>query len=378
MLWIQDILTATLQPESITSIAKGIRGIDIGTGASVIYPLLACAMAPNWSFIATEIDHGSLIAAEKNIAGNGLQNRISPVLIDPTGPLFRHLFEDASVLPECDFLMCNPPFYASKEEISRAAEDKEFDPSAVCTGADVEMITTDGEAGFIQRIVHESLIVGTHCRFYTSLLGKHSTIATIVNLLRSLKIDNYGLAEFVQGHTRRWGIVWSLGEERLPDTLVRSTSDSLHALLPLPNTFRQTYPSAITRSYQVLSNTLKGLDTLCHELEGVNFTQIPIVPESYEALATITAQENTWSRKARRRLEKLRKEGGTGIQYAGSQPSLFLTVRCHFIKEANSADSPSEIYRLVLQATWTKGKDRDLFETFWSHLSRKFLDSSIM
>lgn len=27
--------------------------------------------------------------------------------------------------------MCNPPFYASKEEVVRAAEDKEFDPNAV-------------------------------------------------------------------------------------------------------------------------------------------------------------------------------------------------------------------------------------------------------
>jgi hypothetical protein len=30
--------------------------------------------------------------------------------------------------------MCNPPFYGSKEEVTKAAEDKEFDPSAVYIG----------------------------------------------------------------------------------------------------------------------------------------------------------------------------------------------------------------------------------------------------
>ena len=119
------------------------------------------------------------------------------------------------------------------------------------------MITAGGEAGFVQRIVEESLLVGTrcryasgtklclggladgHCRFYTSLLGKHSTIAAIVSILKShkvrklalnqsqradwMQIDNYGLTEFVQGQTRRWGIVWSLGEERLPDVSTLST-----------------------------------------------------------------------------------------------------------------------------------------------------------
>lgn len=31
------------------------------------------------------------------------------------------------------------------------------------------------------------------------------------------QIGNYGITEFVQGHTRRWAVVWSFGEDRLPD-----------------------------------------------------------------------------------------------------------------------------------------------------------------
>jgi hypothetical protein len=41
----------------------------------------------------------------------------------------------------------------------------------VCTGADVEMVTTGGEAGFIRRIVEESVLVGRSCRYVSSCEG---------------------------------------------------------------------------------------------------------------------------------------------------------------------------------------------------------------
>lgn len=48
------------------------RGVDIGTGASCIYPLLGAKVA-GWSFLATEIDGVSAEWAEKNVRSNGLQ-----------------------------------------------------------------------------------------------------------------------------------------------------------------------------------------------------------------------------------------------------------------------------------------------------------------
>jgi hypothetical protein len=47
-----------------------------------------------------DVDRKSLAAAEKNIANNGLQNRILLVQVTPTGPLFRHLFEDSMMVSE--------------------------------------------------------------------------------------------------------------------------------------------------------------------------------------------------------------------------------------------------------------------------------------
>lgn len=50
------------------------RGVDIGTGASCIYPLLGARVA-GWWFLATEIDGVSADWAEKNVRSNGLQVR---------------------------------------------------------------------------------------------------------------------------------------------------------------------------------------------------------------------------------------------------------------------------------------------------------------
>ncbi|CAN0142790.1 unnamed protein product, partial [Hapterophycus canaliculatus] len=48
------------------------RGVDVGTGASCIYPLLGAKVA-GWSFLATEIDPVSAEWADKNVRANCLQ-----------------------------------------------------------------------------------------------------------------------------------------------------------------------------------------------------------------------------------------------------------------------------------------------------------------
>ena len=61
--------------------------------------------------------------------------------------------------------MCNPPFYTSREEILASAEAKELEPSGICTGAENEMIIAGGEVEFVRRMVKESLVLRTRCRY---------------------------------------------------------------------------------------------------------------------------------------------------------------------------------------------------------------------
>jgi len=249
-------------------------------------------------------------------------------------------------------MMCNPPFYSSAEDVQKSAESKEFDPHAVCTGADVEMITEGGEAGFVGRILQESIRIGIRCRWYTSLLGKLSSIASIITALRAYHIDNYGITEFVQGHTRRWAIVWSFGEDRLPDTIARITSPTIHPYLPLPNNLRQSYPSA-RDSAQLLGL----LEQACLALEGVSCKSA--TSQGGLEVVEIFAKRNTWSRATRRRQNA---PGAVDPSVPiDSNVSMVCVVHC----------ARMEAGEFYLEASWVKGKERSLFETFWSHASRK-------
>ena len=81
-----------------------------------------------------------------------------------------------------------------------------------------------------------SLTITIPTRWYTSMLGKMSSVATIVESLRKRdvrlisstcmhiltfyffeQITNYAITEFVQGQTRRWAVGWSFTDMHLSD-----------------------------------------------------------------------------------------------------------------------------------------------------------------
>jgi 23S rRNA A1618 N6-methylase RlmF len=54
LLWIQGLLDTTSDNYAdIYDPEREVLGLDIGTGASCIYPMLGCAQRPNWRFAGT-------------------------------------------------------------------------------------------------------------------------------------------------------------------------------------------------------------------------------------------------------------------------------------------------------------------------------------
>ncbi|EDQ99122.1 uncharacterized protein LACBIDRAFT_256459 [Laccaria bicolor S238N-H82] len=127
VLWIQDIMHAHRHLQSSPS--HIIRGIDVGTGASAIYPLLACKLEPTWEFVATEIDETSHTYAKSNINLAGLEERVLIAKASLEKPLLFPMNDWQ--LKDFDFIMCNPPFYSSEEEVKESAGLKELRPNAV-------------------------------------------------------------------------------------------------------------------------------------------------------------------------------------------------------------------------------------------------------
>lgn len=156
---------------------------------------------------------------------------------------------------------------------------------------------------------------------------------------------------------------------------MRETSESLHSLLPLPNNLQQ----RVTPSRDVsLSEIVRLFEALCKELNGVGFSVISPTISLKEAVAKVWASENSWSRKERRRLERLRKEQtavaldpGFILSFpAEAETRVVLLVRFRCGERVQE----SGILSYALEASWVRGADRELFETLWRHLTRKILD----
>ena len=225
--WVSALLETTGRGREVV-------GADVGTGASCIYPLLACAQHAAWRFVATDIDDKSLRYARDNVGRNSLQDRITVVararhdtlvpLAQADGSLSR-----ADGLPQTlSFVMMNPPFYASVAEMEASASAKARPPHTACTGAPVEMVyeglagderggDTQGEVAFVGRMMAESTQLGGRVGWYTAMVGKLSSLVALVERLRSpeMGVDNYAVAAFVTGSkTRRWALGWSYGARR--------------------------------------------------------------------------------------------------------------------------------------------------------------------
>lgn len=105
-------------------------------------------------------------------------------------------------------MMCNPPFYNSREQISELASLKSELPNGVCTGNETEMITEGGQSQFIIKIIDESINLRTKITHYSSLVGRKMDLDRVVDYLKSFSIQHKVVLSKV-GRTTRWLVFWT-------------------------------------------------------------------------------------------------------------------------------------------------------------------------
>ncbi|KAI9096929.1 hypothetical protein DFS34DRAFT_581020, partial [Phlyctochytrium arcticum] len=212
---IEEMVQAMLRKSQET-----IYGIDVGTGASCIYPLLACRRNPSWKMLALDIDERTLSYAQDNINRNNLSSRVA-LYHSPPGT--------SSIIPKSalqsltngpfTFLMCNPPFYTSKSAIQTSRALKDEDPNGVCTGTLTEMVVEGGEVGFVTRLVgpESAPVLARPQTLFTSLLGHKSSVQTLVYHLRNPPsaitaalphLKKIMVRRISVGRTMRWVLGW--------------------------------------------------------------------------------------------------------------------------------------------------------------------------
>ena len=171
-----------------SSITDNIKVLDIGTGASCIYPILGNSEF-NWQFVATDIDKNSLKCAQNIIDKNNLETSIT----------LRHQLDKSFILNgiinESDHFsasMCNPPFYNSQQEAdqSHARKLKGLKIKGKTRnfgGIQNELYYTGGEKAFIHNYLYQSSLFKTNFHWFTSLVSKKENLKSIYASLDKLK-----------------------------------------------------------------------------------------------------------------------------------------------------------------------------------------------
>lgn len=181
---------------------RQVVGIDVGTGASCIYPLLAASIY-GWRMIATEINSMSIRSARDIVAANELDELIDVRAQEKSDFIFDGVLQPEEVV---DFTMCNPPFYPSKEAfqaenarkqrgLSRSRQARRnvsplpvhlttFSKSAAGMsnnfgGNEHELWCNGGEVAFVKNMIRESELYRDRCLWFTSLVSRKNNLPKI-------------------------------------------------------------------------------------------------------------------------------------------------------------------------------------------------------
>ncbi|KAJ2758104.1 hypothetical protein H4S06_002858 [Coemansia sp. BCRC 34490] len=193
-------------------------GLDVGTGASCIYPLLGVRyMGGNTRFVGTDINDASVSVARQNAHANELDDRIHVYLNSDRNTVFPIHRTDFTLDWKADaddsvftFSMCNPPFYDSPAERQQLRQMKQVGrPTLDTSGKDDELYTEGGEEAFLTRLVNESAIHKTRVKWYTTMVGKKGTLKLLKSKIRGAGAKHISEGTLIQGRTTRWVLAWS-------------------------------------------------------------------------------------------------------------------------------------------------------------------------
>lgn len=298
--WVED-LVKLLESQSPD---LNVTGIDIGTGASCIFPILACHRNPGWTFVGVEADAKSYYVAVENVQKNFMSERIRMIKISTDATLNDILC--LSTYP-VTFVMCNPPFfeeeYGVSLEINPTSCSGGRPKSSANTSDRIESVVSGGEISFVGQMLEQSRHLKEEVTIYTSMLGKKQSLSHFKQTLSSLNEDNlsWTWAELCQGKTIRYAIAWTY-----------NPSIDLTRAPPLRHGKNKSWKFKLHRK-------MTKRDCQLELLENSEFIKNLIARELMIAKARVTRQtalsfemliktnERTWSNQRRKRREQLNK-----------------------------------------------------------------------
>jgi 23S rRNA (adenine1618-N6)-methyltransferase len=182
-------------------------------GANLIYPLIG-HREYGWCFVGSELDATALASAARILVANpGLGEAIELRRQVDRNALFRGVVQPDE---RFDLTLCNPPFHGSMQEVLEATQAKwrklgrgVGEAARNFGGQGAELWCEGGEAGFIRRMILESVELRDRVRWFTSLVSSSASLPAVHRALRQAAAKDIRTIPMAQGQKQSRFVAWS-------------------------------------------------------------------------------------------------------------------------------------------------------------------------
>jgi len=213
-------------------VGKKIRGLDIGTGAGCIYPILGNSIY-GWKIVGTDINSDAINSSKKILSANPtLKKNISLRFQQSDKDIFLNIIKQEEIF---DFSMCNPPFYTSKDEANMKSSEKKVNlakskkekfnktsPSnnlRIFGGINSELWCEGGELTFIKTMIKQSVEVKNNCRWFTTLVSSKEHLIELKEVLKEMKIEDLKIIKMETSNKITHMLAWTFLEGQKNDKI---------------------------------------------------------------------------------------------------------------------------------------------------------------
>lgn len=185
--------------------------LDIGTGANLIYPILATCHF-KWTCTASEVDLDSLEHAQNLITTNPALQSIDLRRQPYKNHILEHLIKPDD---QFDIILCNPPFFKNQSDAQkknrRKVQNLKLQEKNTLNfgGLSNELWYKGGEEAFIKKMIQESVNYKTQVQWFTSLVSQKEHLKNIKRSINKTHPTAVRIVEMGQGNKQSRFIAWT-------------------------------------------------------------------------------------------------------------------------------------------------------------------------
>lgn len=215
LLHLGDLLSSSNAQAKQAPKGAKIRVLDIGVGASAIYPLLANGLF-GWSFVGSDINPQSINHIENQLkpSNTAIKKYLETRLQNDHSKIFNGIVQSDDLF---DLSMCNPPFHTSAEDAERRTKRKwkqlglkdKMKSTKSFGGQSNELWCEGGEVAFLLKMIRESKRYAQQILWFSSLVSRKTTLPFLDEAFGETKPNQIKVIEMSLGQKTSRFVAWT-------------------------------------------------------------------------------------------------------------------------------------------------------------------------